>query len=173
VGKDISGVYKTFDLDYVAVKSPQFSYGRIKGADPLSYVEMASTGEVACFGETFSEALLKSMLSAGLRLPKKNILVSIGKEENKLKLLPELIALSNVGFTLYATEHTADFLSERNIPVEKVYKVQTEKTPSVADLLAKKGAIDLIINIPTRSFARNGNGNAESQDGYFIRRKAV
>ncbi|MDE2078959.1 MAG: carbamoyl-phosphate synthase (glutamine-hydrolyzing) large subunit [Patescibacteria group bacterium] len=177
LGHDIAGVYKTLDLDYVAVKSPQFSYGRIKGVDPLSYVEMASTGEVACFGETFSEALLKSMLAAGFKLPKKNSLVSIGKDENKLKLLPELTALAEHGFHLYATEHTADFLEVHGIHCTKVYKVQTGKEPSVASLLAEKGAVDMIVNIPTRSYARgngNGNGNGkERQDGYFIRRKAI
>lgn len=171
IGKDISGTYNTFDLDYVAVKSPQFSYGRIKGVDPLSYVEMASTGEVACFGDSFGEALLKSMMAAGFKFPKKNILVSIGKDENKIKLLPELAALARAGFKLFATEHTSDFLSGQGIPNEKVYKIQTGREPSVAGLLETKGAIDLIINIPTRAFAR-GMSN-ESKDGYFIRRKAV
>jgi carbamoyl-phosphate synthase large subunit len=173
IGKDISGTYKTFDLDYVAVKSPQFSYSRIKGVDPLSYVEMASTGEVAAFGDSYGEALLKSMLAAGFKFPKKNILVSIGKEENKIKLLPELTALAERGFKLFATEHTSDFLTEHKVPNEKVYKVQTGKEPSVATLLNTKGSIDLIINIPTRSYARNGSVNRESQDGFFIRRKAV
>ncbi|MBV9349430.1 MAG: carbamoyl-phosphate synthase large subunit, partial [Patescibacteria group bacterium] len=179
IGKDVSGVYKTFDLDHVAVKSPQFSYGRIKGADPLSYVEMASTGEVAAFGDSFDEALLKSMLSAGFKLPKKNILVSIGKEDNKLKLLPYLRSLSEAGFRLLATEHTADFLGENGVSAEKVYKVQSGREPNVASLLGKKGAIDLIINIPTREYARgNGNTNKKTENkiqqaGYFIRRKAV
>lgn len=173
LGKNISGSYKTLDLDYVAVKSPQFSYGRIKGADPLSYVEMASTGEVACFGDSYGEAVLKSMLAAGFRLPKKNILVSVGKEENKVKLLPELTHLAEAGFKLFATEHTADFLDAHGVPCKKVFKVQRGQEPSVRTLLETKGAVDLIINIPTRAFAR-GNGNAkESQDGYFIRRKAV
>lgn len=161
--------YRTLDLEYVAVKSPQFSYGRIKGADPLSYVEMASTGEVATFGETYSEALLKSMMASGFKMPKKNVLVSIGKEEGKIKLLPSMRALSEMKYKLYATEHTADFLTSHGIPCEKVYKIQSNKEPSVRSLLTN-GDIGCIINIPTRTFARGGG---ESKDGFFIRRRAV
>ena len=165
-GLDVSGEYRTLELDYIAVKSPQFSYARIKGADPVSYVEMASTGEVACFGDSYSEALIKSMLSAGFRLPKKNILVSLGKEENKVKLLPAMHALHEMKFKLFATEHTADFLRENNIPCEKVYKISSKKEPSVGALLEDEH-LDLIINIPTRTFGR------ESTDGFIIRRKAI
>jgi len=164
--EDVSGDYRTLELDFVAVKSPQFSYARIKGADPVSNVEMASTGEVACFGDSFGEALIKSMLSAGFRLPKRNILVSLGKEENKVKLLPALHELAKMNFKLFATEHTADFMRENGIECEKVYKIGTKKEPSVNTLM-EKGNLDLIINIPTRSFGR------ESTDGYIIRRKAV
>ncbi|QQG37652.1 MAG: carbamoyl-phosphate synthase (glutamine-hydrolyzing) large subunit [Candidatus Kaiserbacteria bacterium] len=166
LGKDVSADYRTLELDLVAVKSPQFSYGRIKGADPVSYVEMASTGEVACFGDTYSEALLKSMMAAGFRLPKKNVLVSLGKEENKVKLLPSIELLSGMGFKIFATENTADFLRESDVACEKVYKISTHKHPNVGDLLAK-GTLDLIINIPTRAF------QSENTDGFTIRRKAV
>lgn len=166
LGDDISGEYKTLELDYVAVKSPQFSFGRIKGADPRSRVEMASTGEVACFGNTYSEALLKSMLASGFRLPKKNVLVSLGQEENKQKLLSSLQLLSALKFKFYATEHTADFLTLHDIPCEKVYKISSDKSPNVSELL-ENGTLDLIINIPTRAFV------GENTDGFFIRRKAV
>lgn len=166
LGEKVSGEYQTLDLDYVAVKSPQFSYHRIKGADPLAHVEMASTGEVACFGETYAEALLKAMLASGMRLPKKNIFVSLGKEENKVKLLPALHVLHEMEFRLFATEHTADFLRAEGIPCKKVYKIHTKKKPNVSDLLVK-GALDLIINIPARALAR------ETEDGFIIRRKAV
>src|SRR3989344_977415 len=132
--EDVSGDYRTLELDFVAVKSPQFSYARIKGADPVSNVEMASTGEVACFGDSFGEALIKSMLSAGFRLPKRNILVSLGKEENKVKLLPALHELAKMNFKLFATEHTADFMRENGIECEKVYKIGTKKEPSVNTL---------------------------------------
>ncbi|MSU56397.1 MAG: carbamoyl-phosphate synthase (glutamine-hydrolyzing) large subunit [Candidatus Taylorbacteria bacterium] len=166
LGKDVAGDYRTLELDLVAVKSPQFSYGRIKGADPISYVEMASTGEVACFGDTYSEALLKSMMAAGFRLPKKNVLVSLGKEENKVKLLPGIQTLAEMGFKIFATEQTAEFLREKGVKCEKVYKISTSKHPNVSDLL-EKGTLDLIINIPTHAFQR------ESTDGFTIRRKAI
>lgn len=166
LGEKIDERYRTLELDYVAVKSPQFSFRRIKGADPRSFVEMASTGEVACFGDSYGDALLKSMLAAGFTLPKKNVLVSLGKEENKLKLLPAMQALSKMKFKLYATEHTADFLSASGVPCEKVFKISSREEPSVLTLI-EKNALDLIINIPTRAFER------ENTDGYIIRRKAV
>ncbi len=166
LGYDVSGDYRTLELEHIAVKSPQFSYSRIKGADPVSNVEMASTGEVACFGDSFSEALIKSMLSAGFRLPKKGVLVSLGKEENKIKMLPALKALAKMGIRLFATEHTADFMKENGIACERVYKLSTKKEPGVGTLI-EKGKIDLIIDIPSRAFGR------ESADGFIIRRKAV
>lgn len=166
LGKDISGHYRTVDLDTVAVKSPQFSYSRIKGADPRTGVEMASTGEVACFGDSYSEALLNSMLAAGMRLPKKNVLISIGGEESKLKLLPSIELLRDMGFKLSATEHTADFLNQNGVPCEKVYKLRDKREPNVSTMLTD-GDLDLIINIPTRQFA------GENTDGFTIRRKAV
>ncbi len=166
LGKDVAGHYRTLELDLVAVKSPQFSYGRIKGADPVSYVEMASTGEVACFGDSYAEALIKSMMAAGFRLPKKNVLVSLGKEENKIKLLPSMELLSKMGFTLYATDHTADYLNECGVACTKVHKISSKKTPNITDLL-EKGELDLIINVPTHSYQR------ENTDGFVIRRKAV
>ncbi len=172
LGKDITGDYRTLELDYVAVKSPQFSYGRIKGADPLLYVEMASTGEVAAFGDSYAEALLKSMMAAGFKLPRKNVLVSLGKEENKIKLLPSIEKLHQMGFTLYATEHTADFLKENHIPCERVYKIKSQGNPNVLTLL-DSGNLDLIINIPARGLARPENSRGSLSDGFIIRRKAV
>lgn len=166
LGEDINDEYRTVDLDYVTVKSPQFSYGRIKGADPMSYVEMASTGEVACFGDDFSTALLNSMQAAGMRLPKKGVLVSLGGEENKVKLLPTLEMLSTMGLKIYATEQTSEFLHVHGIDNTKVYKIITDKDPGVLPLI-DSGRVDLIINIPRESLAR------ESEDGFVIRRKAV
>ncbi len=184
LGKSVKGDYRTVELDTVAVKSPQFSYARIKGADPRTNVEMASTGEVACFGDSYAEALLSSMIAAGFTLPKKNILVSLGKEENKVKLLASMKALAAMKFTLFATEHTADFLNENDIPCEKVFKISPDvraaqsgsrppeerrdsgREPNVLTLL-ESGELDLIINIPTRP------ASGESTDGFTIRRKAV
>ena len=106
------------------------------------------------------------MLAAGFRLPKKNVLVSLGKEENKLKLLPAMRMLADMKFKLFATEHTADFLAENNITCEKVYKISSKREPSVLSLI-EKGVADLIINIPTRTYER------ENTDGFTIRRKAI
>jgi carbamoyl-phosphate synthase large subunit len=172
LGVDITGDYKTLELDYVAVKSPQFSYGRIKGADPLLYVEMASTGEVAAFGDTYHEALLKSMMAAGFRLPKKTVLLSLGKEENKVKLLPAVKKLRDMGFKLYATEHTADFLNENGVEAKRVFKIKNGGEPNVLTLM-ENGDIDLIINLPARGLARNGHTSKGPSDGFTIRRKAV
>jgi len=166
LGEKITDEYRTVDLDYVAVKSPQFSYGRIKGADPMSYVEMASTGEVACFGDNFGDALIKSMQAAGTRLPKKGVLVSLGGDENKIKLLPALEKLGTLGLKLYATEQTSEFLHSHGIKNEKVYKILTDKDPGVLPLI-DSGRVDLIINIPREALAREG------EDGFVIRRKAV
>jgi len=166
LGEDVSGNYQTVDLDHVAVKSPQFSYARIKGADPRSGVEMASTGEVACIGDSYAEALINSMQAAGFRLPKKNVLVSLGKEENKVKLLSSMRILADMHFTLYATEHTADFLKENGVPCEKVYKLSAGKKPNVSDLI-ERGTLDLIINIPTHAYEK------ENTDGKTLRRTAV
>ena len=166
LGEDVRGLYKTLDLDKVAVKSPQFSYGRIKGADPVGYVEMGSTGEVACFGESFGEALLASMQAAGMRLPKKNVLISIGGDENKVKMLDSLRTLSKLGLTLYATEKTTDFLSEQGIACNKVFKIHTELEPNILTLI-ENGTFDLIINIPTRALTR------DRADGFIIRRRAI
>jgi carbamoyl-phosphate synthase large subunit len=166
LGDDVRGEYKTVDLDYVVVKSPQFSYSRIKGADPLSYVEMASTGEVACFGDTFSEALINAMLASGMRLPQKAIFVSLGGEENKVKLLPALQRLAELKFKFYGTEHTADFLHAHHIPCSRVFKINESQEPSALSII-ESGKVDLIINIPSQPLAR------DLEDGFVIRRKAV
>lgn len=170
LGQDVSDDYRTVELDTVAVKSPQFSYNRIKGADPIHYVEMASTGEVACFGDSYYEALIKSMLAAGFRLPYKkggrpgNILLSLGKEENKVKLLPSIRTLSEMGFNIIATEHTADFLKAHGVKCKRVFKLHSRRTPNVDGLW---DTLDLIINVPERALAR------EPKDGFIIRRQAV
>lgn len=154
------------ELTYVAVKSPQFSHHRIDGADPLGYVEMASTGEVACLGRTLPEALLRSMIAADFRLPRRSLLLSVGGEANRLSLLPVLLRLPKLGLKLYATEHTADFLRANDVPCTKVYKLHSRRRPNVGTLL-RRGAFDLIINVPKNYLAR------EVEDGYVIRRAAV
>jgi MGS-like domain/Carbamoyl-phosphate synthase L chain, ATP binding domain len=166
LGEDISGQYNTLDLDTVAIKSPQFSYSRIKGADPVGRVEMASTGEVACFGSTFAEALIESMRAAGFRVPTKGVLISLGKEENKIKLLPSMRLLATMQVPLFATDHTADFLTSHGIAVTKVHKIKSGLQPNVSECI-DNALVDCIINIPTHAYSDEG------RDGYIIRRKAV
>lgn len=165
LGEKVEGQYRTVELDTLAVKSPQFSYGRIKGADPTTSVEMGSTGEVACFGDSYSEALLKSMMAAGFRLPEKNILVSLGGEENKVKLLASIRKLSEMGFKLFGTEHTAKFFNSNGVNMRLVHKMHEKRSPNVFELLSS-GELDLFINIQTRALK-------ESENGFMVRRKAV
>ncbi len=117
MGIDIPPIDKScFELDYVGVKAPQFSFTRIKGADPVLSVEMASTGEVACIGDNFEEAFLLALLSVGFRFPRKSVLLSTGPFESKALFLPDAKRLLDLGFKLYATRGTADFLKYNGIP---------------------------------------------------------
>ena len=116
----------TIQPDYVAVKVPQFSFSRLSGADPVMGVEMASTGEVACFGRTKYEAYLKGLISTGFKLPKKNILLSIGSFKDKVELLPSVDKLHKLGYKIFATAGTADFLEEHGIPVSFLEALQDE-----------------------------------------------
>lgn len=167
LGEDIPKIDKSsLDLDYVGVKSPQFSFSRLKGADPTTHVEMASTGEVACLGKDIHEAFLKSFISTGMNFPKKNVLISIGGEENKYKLLESIKKLQQLNFTLYATEHTSKFYEKWGIPTNLLYKIHEDKKPNVNDFLLNK-KIGLIISMP-KSYAEIGKG-----DTYIIRRSAV
>ena len=158
--------YQTVDLDYVGVKFPQFSFPRLKGADPVLGVEMASTGEVACFGNDLEAAFLKSYLAVGHKIPKKNVLLSIGRIKDKVGMLGACRMLSKMGYNLYATEGTSKFLKENNIKVMRLHKVSTKKSPNISEYV-KAGKIDLAIVIPTK-FAHD-----EVTDGYLIRRMAV
>ncbi|PJC37310.1 carbamoyl phosphate synthase large subunit [Candidatus Peregrinibacteria bacterium CG_4_9_14_0_2_um_filter_53_11] len=158
--------YYTLDLDHVGVKAPQFSFSRLKGADPVMGVEMASTGEVACFGDDLYEALLKSMISVGFVYPKKNILLSIGKIEDKASFLSSTKKLVKLGFKLFATEGTAQFLKENKIRSTVLYKARSNKHPNILDYIAQK-KVDLVIDIP-KSYSTD-----EITDGYLVRRRAV
>jgi carbamoyl-phosphate synthase large subunit len=167
LGEDIRGEYNTLDLDYVTVKAPQFSYSRIKGADPVLYVEMGSTGEVACMGRNYHEAFLKALMAAEMKLPKKNILVSIGQDENKAKLGKYIAMLHEMDYTLYGTENTVTFMKkEFGVPMKRLYKVSEKKSPNIETYIEEE-KIDFIFNIP-----RNRNRKTVS-DGFRIRRKAV
>lgn len=155
--------YQTIDLDHVAVKAAQFSFSRLKGADPRLGVEMASTGEVACFGDNAEQALLISMLAVGFSAPKKNILLTIGRLEDKVELLTCIQLLHKQGFAFFATKNTHEFLESRGIPSARLHKVSEPRSPNIREYLEKK-RIDLVINIPTHTTG------TEQTDGYFIRR---
>lgn len=158
--------YNTLDLDHVGVKAAQFSFSRLKGADPRLGVEMTSTGEVACFGLSAEEALLVSLLAVGFKLPKKNILLSIGALEDKVDLIESVQTLIRLGYSLYATPNTYEFLKSRGIPSLLLYKVSEPRSPNIREYLENK-RIDLVINIPQHTTTQ------EQTDGYFIRRLAT
>lgn len=158
--------YQTLDLDHVGVKAAQFSFSRLKGADPRLGVEMASTGEVACFGLNAEQALLTSLLAVGFTIPEKNILLTIGRLEDKVDMLGSVQALANQGYKFFATKRTHEFLESRGIASAMLHKVSEPRDPNIRDYLEKK-RIDLVINIPTSS------RGAEQTDGYYIRRLAT
>ncbi|MAE68274.1 carbamoyl phosphate synthase large subunit [bacterium] len=167
IGKaSTKGRYQTLDLDHVGVKAAQFSFSRLKGADPRLGVEMASTGEVACFGHNAEQALLTALMAVGFTVPKKNILVTIGRLEDKIDMLSSIQALHERGFKFFATKRTHEFLESRNIPSAMLNKVSEPRDPNIRDYLEKK-RVDLVINIPTHSRGE------EQTDGYFIRRLAT
>ena len=155
-----------FDLDYVGVKAPQFSFTRLKGSDPVLGVEMVSTGEVACLGDDFNEAFLKSLISVGFKMPKKTVLLSTGPIDSKAEFLESSKILEKMGFKFYATKGTAGFMRANNIKVKVLYWPLENKEPNALTYIANK-KIDLVINIPK-------NAQKEELDNdYLIRRKAV
>lgn len=174
LGEKIRGKFNTLDLDYVGVKSPQFSFNRLAGADPILRVEMASTGEVACLDKELLGAYLKSLLAVDFTLPKKKILLSLGGMENKIKFLKSAKALKEAGFILLATDKTHLFLKEYQIENTKVFKEYEGKKPSVVDLI-KKRAVDLVINLSEKPDKKSKINTFEKEitDGYLIRRAAA
>ena len=158
--------YQTIDLDHVGVKAAQFSFGRLKGADPRLGVEMASTGEVACFGFNAQQALLMAMIAVGFKLPQKNILLTIGRLEDKADMLPVIEILHRQKFSLFATRNTHEFLASRNIPSVLLHKVSEPRSPNIREYIEQR-RIDLLINIPA------GETHQEFTDGYLIRRLAT
>ena len=157
---------RVLDLDYVAVKAPQFSFPRLVGADPMLGVEMASTGEVGCFGDDGDEALLQALAATGFRPPKKGVLLSLGPKSEKYSFLEEARALSQeLGLALYATPGTAEALHAEGIECEALAKVPGEGRSGM-DVI-DEGLVDLVINVP-RTYDELGR-----PDGYLIRRRAV
>lgn len=159
-----------FDLDYVAIKAPQFSFTRLNGADPTLGVEMASTGEVACFGDDKYEAFLKALVATGFRIPApgSSILLSLGALKPKVMFLPYTRELHSMGYKLCGTEGTAQFLIENGVPCETLFwdKQDGENTRCIEDVLMNRG-VDLLINVPTTS------SKSSVSRGYGLRRNAV
>jgi len=157
-----------------AVKVAQFSFMQVDDADPILGVEMQSTGEVACFGDTFHEAFLKSLIAAGYKIPFEggNVFISVGGVELKSKILPLIYKLKNLGYKIFATEHTAEFLKKEGIDgIIVLYKVkEPERKPNILDYL-KNRVLDMVINIPS-AFTLYKYAEV-LEDDYIIRRKSV
>ncbi len=155
------------------IKVPQFSFMQLEGADMVLGVEMQSTGEVACFGTSFYDALSKGLISAGYTLPEKGtVLITIGGSENKEKILQTALLLKKLDYKILATEHTAEFLSDKRIgEIDVVYKIsEPDRKPNIVDLLYER-KINFIINVPSTSTLEKYVGML--YDEYQIRRKAV
>ncbi|WP_298452187.1 carbamoyl-phosphate synthase (glutamine-hydrolyzing) large subunit [uncultured Prevotella sp.] len=156
-----------FDLDYVGIKASQFSFNRLQKADPVLGVDMASTGEVGCLGDDTNTALLKSMLSVGHRIPKKNILLSTGGAKQKAAMLDAARQLVDNGYKLFATVGTSKYLTENGIENTLVYwPSDSEMKPQALDMLHNH-EIDMVVNIPKDLTV------SELSNGYKIRRAAI
>jgi carbamoyl-phosphate synthase large subunit len=155
-----------FDIDYIGIKAPQFSFSRLQKADPMLGVDMASTGEVGCIGDTIYEAVLKSMLSVGYRIPEKNILISSGPVKSKTILLEGCRMLAEKKYNIFATKGTAAFLRDNGIDSTVLHWPDEAIEPNVMDYL-KGHKIDLVINIP-KNLSKD-----ELYNDYTIRRAAI
>ncbi len=160
---DSAATYDTLDLDYVGVKSPQFSYNRLKGADPVAGVEMASTGEVASIAENLSEAFYTSWLAADQKLMGKRLFLSV-PDAYKTKVADDTARLTEEGWTIYTTLGTHDFMASRGIATTPLYKLREHNTPTVQTAIADR-QIDLMINVPATA--------EDDNDAYDIRRLAI
>ncbi len=174
--RKLNGTSQSTDSEspYFSVKVPQFSFVRLSGADPVSSVEMLSTGEVACIGSNFSDAFAKALQATEISLPKRGggVLISVGGRELKNRIVPLSVALASLGFNIYATEHTALTLHQAGLrKVIALHKIrESSQKPNILDYLLN-GKVNLVINIPT-----NGDGVIEEhilEDEYAIRRLAV
>jgi carbamoyl-phosphate synthase large subunit len=154
-------------LHFTAVKAPQFSFSRLTGADPLLHVEMASTGEVACFGEDLEEAYLKAIIATGGHIPQKGIFISLGGEDKKQRFLESARLLAKLGLPLYATERTAEFLREHGIASTTLYKLHEQKEPNILTYFRDR-KVDLAINVSDSYVSTEVD-----RDGYAIRRYAI
>jgi carbamoyl-phosphate synthase large subunit len=153
-------------LPYFAVKAPMFSFRRLTGADPLLGVEMASTGEVGCFGRTFEEALAKALLSTGFRFPRRGVLLSLGPPTQKARFIAEARSLHELGLRLYATAGTAAELQGAGLPCVAVDKGEAGGDSAALSLL-RSGEVDLVLHLP-RAYDEQGR-----PDGFALRRAAI
>jgi carbamoyl-phosphate synthase large subunit len=167
LGEDVQRIDgSSLDLDRVGVKAAQFSFSRLKGADPTMGVAMASTGEVGCLGFDMEEALLTALRSVGLRLDKKTALVSTGPPETKAAFLPVVMRLQQMGYAFFATPGTARFLRSNGIHVDTLRWPLDDGHPNCLDYI-RSGKIGLVINIP------KSNEEEELSNDYLIRRSAI
>lgn len=155
-----------FDIDYIGVKAPQFSFSRLQKADPVLGVDMASTGEVGCLADTFYEAILTAMISVGYRIPEKSVMISSGPTRSKTVLLEGCRQLKEKNFTIYATRGTAAFLADNGVPATILHWPDEKESPNVLDYLKEK-KIDLVVNIPKNL------SKTELDNDYTIRRAAI
>ena len=155
-----------FELDYVGIKAPHFSFSRLQKADPVLGVEMASTGEVGCIGEDFHEAILKSMISVGYAIPKKNVLLSTGDSRSKMDMLSAAKALQSRGYNIFATKGTAEFLELNGVHATVLHWPDQKEQPNTLDYIKEK-KIDLVVNIP-KNLSKD-----ELNNDYTIRRSAI
>ena len=159
-----------FDIDRMGVKASQFSFARLQNADPVLGVDMSSTGEVGCMGDTYEEALLNSMLATGYKIPSKDkgIMLSSGGTKEKASLLDAAMALDKAGYAIYATEGTARFLNDNNVKAVPVGWPDEDGSglPNVMEMIARH-EFDLIVNLP------KNHSHRELSNGYRIRRAAI
>ena len=155
-----------FDIDSIGVKASQFSFARLQNADPILGVDMSSTGEVGCLGDSMNEALVNAMIATGYRLPKQNILISSGGAKGKVDLLEPAQSLVKNGYKIFATAGTAKFLNDNGVEATAVAWPDEEGENNVMDMIAAH-QFDLIINVPKNHTKR------ELTNGYKIRRDAI
>lgn len=148
MGKHVERIEASlFELNHVGVKAPQFSFTRLEGADPTLGVEMASTGEVACLGDDFHEAFLKSLLCVGFKWPIKSILLSTGPLDSKIEMLDAVRQFAALGIKLYATWGTREFYLQHGVESELLNWPTIGKQPNTVDYI-RDGKVDLVVNIP-------------------------
>ncbi len=155
-----------FDIEYIGVKAPQFSFSRLQKADPVLGVDMASTGEVGCIADNYYEAILTAMLSVGYRIPEKSVMISSGPTKSKTVLLEGCRQLVEKNFIIYATRGTAAFLADNGIHSTVLHWPDENKSPNVLEYLKEK-KIGLVVNIP-KNLSKN-----ELDNDYTIRRASI